>query len=173
MSRVHYYKITLFSSIAMLTICILPPSPRLLWNASASVPTGLYLLAGTDQLKRGDLVAAQPPQALSRYMAVRFYLPLGLPLIKHVGALPGDTVCRSGDSITINGRAIAAARATDHLKRSLPVWQGCRHIAPGEIFLLNPDVPDSFDGRYFGVLPMRTLLGRTLPLWTSAPEPSL
>ena len=27
-------------------------------------------------------------------------------------------------------------------------------IAVNEIFLLNSEVPDSFDGRYFGVLPM-------------------
>lgn len=173
MTRVQYGKLTLFSTIIMLTICIMPPSKRLLWNASPSVPTGLYLLADADELKRGDLVAARPPQALSRYMAVRFYLPLGLPLIKHVGALPGEKVCRSGNAITIDGHAVATARAADHLKRSLPVWQGCHHVAPGEIFLLNPDVPDSFDGRYFGVLPMRTLLGRTLPLWTSAYERSL
>ncbi len=84
------------------------------------------------------------------------------------GALPGQRICRSGLSISIDGQAAATARAADHLHRTLPAWQGCHVIAPGEIFLLNPDVADSFDGRYFGVLPAASILGRTVPLWTSA-----
>ncbi|MFD1488245.1 S26 family signal peptidase [Ancylobacter vacuolatus] len=32
--------------------------------------------------------------------------------------------------------------------RDRPVWQGCRRIAPGHLFLMNPDVGDSLDGRY-------------------------
>ena len=48
-------------------------------------------------------------------------------------------VCGSGD-------ALDRAR----LDRELPAWQGCRRIADGDIFLMNPDVRDSLDGRYFG-----------------------
>ena len=101
-----------------------------------------------------------------------FYLPEGLPLIKHVGALPGDTVCRQGQVILVNGYPLATAQARDHLTRALPVWRGCHVIAVNEIFLLNSEVPDSFDGRYFGVLPMDTVLGRTIPLFTRTGEPA-
>jgi len=34
--------------------------------------------------------------------------------------------------------------------RPWPSWQGCRVIAVGEIFLMNGQVRDSLDGRYFG-----------------------
>ncbi len=167
MTRFGYVMITYLMLLFVIISWVFRPSPHLLWNASPSVPTGLYALASIDTFKRGDLVAARPAAALAQYMAVRHYLPLGLPLIKHVGALPGQTVCRHGLAVSINGHIAAAARPSDHLHRPLPVWQGCHPIAPGEIFLLNPGVPDSFDGRYFGVVAMASIMGRTVPLWTA------
>ena len=31
---------------------------------------------------------------------------------------------------------------------------------------MNPAAPDSFDGRYFGVLRMADVIGRATPVWT-------
>ena len=56
-------------------------------------------------LKVGDLVAERPPAYLARYMAVRRYLPLGVPLLKYRRRLPDQTVCRHGSVITIDGLA--------------------------------------------------------------------
>jgi conjugative transfer signal peptidase TraF len=170
MSRAGYFWLAYLMLCLVGLTWIFRPSPHLLWNASPSVPTGLYWLSKIDALKPGDLVAAKPPQALSRYMAKRFYLPEGLPLIKHVGALPGDTICRHGQVIFIDGYPVATAQVRDHLGRALPVWQGCHRITANEVFLLNPEVDDSFDGRYFGVLPLASALGRTIPLFTKAGE---
>lgn len=166
MTRFGYLMTTYFMTLGIGATALFHPTPRLLWNASASVPIGLYALQPVSPLKDGEIVAAMPSPSLSRYMAVRFYLPLGLPLIKHVGAGPGQSVCRHGFTISIDGHAVAIARARDHAGRPLPVWQGCRTLAPGEIFLLNPSVPDSFDGRYFGPTPLASILGRAVPLWT-------
>ena len=99
-------------------------------------------------------------------MAMRHYLPLDVPLLKYVGALPGQTVCRHGLLVSLDAVAIATAVTRDHARRPLPTWQCCRLLKPGEIFLLNPSVPDSFDGRYFGVLPLSTVTARAVPLWT-------
>jgi conjugative transfer signal peptidase TraF len=170
MSRAGYFWLTCLMLWFVGLTWIFRPSPYLLWNASPSVPTGLYALSKIDALKPGDLVAAKPPQALSRYMAERFYLPEGLPLIKHVGALPGATICLHGQVLSIDGYPVATAQVRDHLGRALPIWQGCHRIAANEVFLLNPEVDDSFDGRYFGVLPLESVLGRTIPLFTKAGE---
>jgi conjugative transfer signal peptidase TraF len=139
----------------------------LLWNATASAPIGLYLLRPVTPLHIGELVAVTPPAPLARFMAARSYLPLGVPLLKHVGALRGQTVCRSARTVTIDGAA--AATALDHDSRGwpLPVWQGCRTLHAGEVFLLNRTVLTSFDGRYFGVLPITTITARAVPLWIS------
>lgn len=151
------------------TLIVLPDvtawSPRLLWNASASVPVGLYRLEPVDQLAVGDLVAVHPPAALSDFLDARGYLPRGVPLLKHVMALEGALVCRSGDRISINHRHLGRAHAQDRNGRDLPVWQGCHRLAAGEVFLMNPDAPDSLDGRYFGTLLRTAITARLTPLW--------
>jgi type IV secretory pathway protease TraF len=59
-------------------------------------------------------------------------------------------------------------QALDHDRsgRALPVWRGCRAVAGDEVFLMNWQSEDSFDGRYFGPLPASTIVGRADPLWT-------
>lgn len=138
----------------------------LLWNASASVPRGLYWLSAAKPLHLGELVAATPPSILAEFLARRRYLPLGVPLLKHVAALSGQTVCRIHDKITVDGTVVARALDRDRRGRALPVWQGCRTLLPGEVFLLNASVPDSLDGRYFRVLPATAITARAHPLWT-------
>jgi len=140
----------------------------LLWNATASAPRGLYLLRPAKRLHVGELVAEQPPASLANMLAARGSLPLGVPLLKYIAALAGQTICRRHDTVTIDGVAVAVARDSDHLGHPLPVWQGCRTLRAGEVFLLNRDAPDSFDGRYFGVLPVSTITARATPLWTEA-----
>lgn len=143
----------------------MPPRPRLVWNASASAPTGLYRIQSQDRPRVGDLIVITPPSRTADLMARRRYLPAGLPLLKHVAALAGARVCRRGLAVTIDGRRTALARARDRAGRALPVWRGCRRIPSGAIFVLN-DAPDSFDSRYFGALPARNLLGTAHPLLT-------
>ncbi|SKA37459.1 S26 family signal peptidase [Consotaella salsifontis] len=145
-----------------------PSAPKLLWNASASAPIGLYLTMPVDTLKTGDLVAATPPERLARFMADRGYLPCGVPLIKHVLGLPGQNVCRNGRSVRLDDKTVGEALDRDRMGRPLPVWQGCRRIVKDEVFLMNTSVRDSFDGRYFGPLPARTVIGRAIPIATDA-----
>jgi type IV secretory pathway protease TraF len=61
-------------------------------------------------------------------------------MLKHVLALPGQTVCRSGLTVSVVGK--------------------------GELFVMNWQSADSPDGRYFGFLPESAVLGRAFPVWT-------
>ncbi|MDF1835678.1 MAG: S26 family signal peptidase [Alteraurantiacibacter sp. bin_em_oilr2.035] len=151
---------------AALLSAALPLSRVLIWNATASVPTGLYHIRGTAGLRIGERVAIDPPPWVREYLATRGYLPTGLPLLKEVAALSGDTVCRQGLAITINSHRAGMTRAADSRGRSLPVWQGCRTIAEGEIFVMNRRASGSFDGRYFGPIARDRVLGRASPVWT-------
>ncbi len=141
------------------------PMPRLLWNASASVPIGLYLVQPPGVLRSDEMLVVRPPDALAHFMAARRYLALGVPLIKHIAALPGQMVCRSGRTITVDGIAKAGALDRDSRGRELPVWRGCRIVQSNEVFLMNAGVLDSFDGRYFGPVPDATIIGSATPLW--------
>ena len=85
-----------------------------MWNASASVPLGLYRPAPIRPRYVGELVAVVPPEPLATFLADGSYLPRGVPMLKHVLALPGQTVCRKGltiivDDIAMGGRVSATA----------------------------------------------------------------
>lgn len=141
-------------------------APLLVWNASASVPTGLYAVRTIERLTAGYVVLATPPEPLATFLAGGRYLPRGVPLIKHVAALPGSVICRSGLTVSIDGVVRAQARERDHAGRPLPSWSGCRTIGEDEVFLLNASEPASLDGRYFGPLPSSSVVGRAVPIWT-------
>jgi len=169
--------LTLAAMLAGVTLVVAPawsrPDIRFVWNASASVPVGLYRIVPGNRVDVTDLAVVMPPRVLARFLDERGYLPRGLPLIKRVLALGGTEVCRSGADIIAYGMAYGAARNRDTRGRPLPAWQGCRMLREGEAFLMNWDSPDSFDSRYFGPLPLSTVVGRAIPLWTTHdPDPT-
>lgn len=143
------------------------PAPRLVWNVTPSVPTGLYYIGPREGPRIGDHVAIAPRGHLRKILAGRGYLPKGALLIKPVAALPGDVVCRRSAQVAINGKPVARARSADRNGRPLPSWQGCRKLGNGEIFLLSTRSPASLDGRYFGPTPRSQVLGRAVLIWSS------
>ncbi len=142
-----------------------PPLPRLVWNASASAPVGLYAVSPGAPISVGDMVIAWPPPAARRLAAARAYLPAGVPLVKRVAAGPGDRICAAGDAITINGVAVTNRARTDGQGRPMPSWSDCRWLHAGDYLLLMRDVPTSFDGRYFGVTEASQIIGPATLLW--------
>jgi conjugative transfer signal peptidase TraF len=141
--------------------------PLFVWNASASVPIGLYRVEPAGRVEVADLVVVMPPEPLATLLAERGYLPHGVPLIKRVLALAGTTVCRLGVEITAYGMTYGRARELDSHGRRLPEWRGCGVVAKGEAFLMNWDAEDSFDSRYVGPLPLASMVGRAVPVWTA------
>ena len=153
--------------VAALSVAgILQPTPRLVWNASASAPLGLYWVGRDEVISRGDLVLAELPDAFRRLAADRGYLPSGVPVVKHVAATYDDFVCANSGIVVINNRVAADTLLIDRQGRPLPAWDGCRALAEGEVFLLNEGVPGSFDGRYFGPIKSTAIIGRLAPLWS-------
>jgi conjugative transfer signal peptidase TraF len=142
-----------------------PPRPWLVWNASASAPTGLYAVQPGTAAARGEMVIARIPAAVRDLAARRHYIPANVPLVKRVAGVAGDRICAAGDTITINGRRVAVRLATDRLGRSLPRWNGCRTLRDGTLFLLMAETPDSFDGRYFGPTAAGDVIGPATTLW--------
>jgi conjugative transfer signal peptidase TraF len=117
-----------------------------------------------------DLVVIRPPEPLASFLADRGYLPKGVPLLKRVLALPGQTVCRTDRTITVDGIVMGEALERDRRGRTLPRWRGCRTVPADEVFLMNWRSQDSLDGRYFGTLPGAAIVGRAEPLWTDGED---
>lgn len=157
------------TALAVLTIgatSAIDAPTKLIWNATASAPIGFYTVEPADRIVVPDLVAIVPPEPLAAFMVERGYVGRGVPLLKRVLGLPGQRVCRIGFAITVDGVEMGEALQRDRHGRALPVWQGCRIIGDGEIFIMNWEVRDSLDGRYFGPIPASSVIGRALPLWT-------
>ncbi|PBC09408.1 S26 family signal peptidase [Mesorhizobium sp. WSM3859] len=154
------------ASLAVGCPAFVPMPVRLIWNASASAPLGVYLIDIDEPPAVGDLVAVNAPAPLAAFLEDRGYLPKGVPLLKHIVAASGQSVCRSGLTITVDGADAGMALQRDRAGRALPVWQGCRRVASGEVFLMNRQALDSLDGRYFGLIAADRIIGRALPLWT-------
>lgn len=147
-----------------LVSALLRPSPRLLWNASASAPIGLYAVTPRNWADVGEMVVARPPERFRQLAAERRYLPLNVPLLKHVAAAAGDKVCARRQEILINERPVARRRKADGRGRPMPVWSGCIRLHGRELFLLG-DGQASFDGRYFGVTEGKDIIGNARLLW--------
>jgi conjugative transfer signal peptidase TraF len=165
-SRFKTLTAMLGGAAALITPIVLEITPIYVWNASESVPIGLYRLQPSDNLFVTELVAVQPPEPLATFLDMNGYLPVGLPMLKRVLALPGQTVCRSGLTVSVDAIEMGEAQDRDNRGRPLPNWQGCRVVGAGELFVMNWQSANSLDGRYFGVLPASSVIGRALPVWT-------
>ena len=165
---------TLLTMLAAATVALsaigAQPATKYIWNGSESVPAGLYLVRPTARPAVTQLVVVEPPEPLATFLAEGGYLPRGVPMLKRVLALHGQTVCRDQLTITVDTIEVGEARERDGGGRPLPIWHGCRVIADGEVFLMNWQSADSLDGRYFGALPTSAIIGRAEPLWTGEEE---
>lgn len=160
-------RLAILGGAALVLLAVPPiygPAPRLVWNASASAPTGLYWVWPGDAPARGEMAIAWPPPRWRALAAERHYLPANVPLVKRVAAAQGDLVCASGPEVSVNGVRVATRVERDPSGRALPWWQGCRRLGPSE-YLLLMDAPGSFDGRYFGISAGHDLIGRARLIW--------
>lgn len=166
MSRRHIFAVASLAVASLIATTVADLPFRLIWNATASAPIGFYTVEPANALEVPELVVLMPPEALEQFMVERGYIGRGMPLLKRVLGLPGQRVCRSSATITVDNVEMGDALERDRMGRDLPVWQGCRIIPDGELFLMNWEVRDSLDGRYFGPVPASSIIGRALPLWT-------
>ena len=90
-----------------------------------------------------------------------------MPLLKRVLALPGQTVCRAGAVITVDGVDVGEARDRDRLGRPLPVWQGCRTLRPGRGLPHESGPSTTASTAATSVrFPVTSIIGRAVPIWT-------
>ena len=126
MTRFGFVIITCAATFFIALTSVFHPAPKLLWNASASAPLGLYRIEPERDPPPGALVAVTPPQRLARWMAERPYLGEGVPLLKHVAGKAGQRICRLGDSVSVDRRPVAVRCAGNGRARSGGISGGTR-----------------------------------------------
>ena len=153
------------SLIALGWTAIATSPPRLVYNASDSVPVGWYRISQVTSLVPGDLVLVHLPSKVRSLAAQRGYLPANMPLLKTVAAMAPQQVCVVGNQVRIDGVVVARRLKWDLQDRALPAWQACRRLVGDELFLLSSSNPASFDSRNFGPVSVDAVIGRAQPLW--------
>jgi conjugative transfer signal peptidase TraF len=166
-------------SVVLLTVgsfiatCVLGHA-GLRFNATPSVPTGLYWISSDP---RAEFVEFCPPQPFGTLSVERGYRMRsregcpdgGIPLLKPVVAKTGDVVQVSPAGILVNGVRVAntARRLKDSLGRQLNSWPtGSYKVSPGTVWVASSYNSGSFDSRYFGPITESAIKHRLRPIWT-------
>jgi conjugative transfer signal peptidase TraF len=148
-------------------------SAGLRWNATPSMPVGLWRVASLQgPPARQQAVAVCLPEAAARLGRERGYLGGGdcpgqaETLIKPVAAVPGDRVTVSDDGISINGNPVPDSRPLprDDLGRPLKsTGNGIHVVGDNEVWIISSRDPRSYDSRYAGPVKLSGIRGAATP----------
>lgn len=164
----------------------------LLVNHSRSMPLGVYRVARLTPAERRAVVEGRlvPPRgaavvwclppdiavvARRRGYVMRGSCPGGAePVLKHIAAVPGDTVVVDTSGLRVNGRPLANSRALarDANGRPAPaVMPGRFVVHAGTAWLWSPYSLHSYDSRYFGAVSTEGWVGLSHPIWVGGTGP--
>lgn len=145
--------------------------------SSQSLPTNSSAYVSNSSIKRGSLVLACLPDTVAKLANERNYVARGkctqdtAPVGKYVVGVTGDKLVISSDGVWLNGSKVPNSQAaiTDAKGRTMPrIELGTLaqpyEIKAVEVFLLNFKA-DSFDGRYYGVVPLELIKAQLEPLF--------
>lgn len=140
-------------------------------NITPSEPVGFYRLV-PGGVERDTLVLLKQPHDLAASV-LRRYVPMNLPLIKRVAAIPGDLVQVESDGVYVNGVRWPASAPLTHDEEGRPLRPypfGTYRVPVGQVWVMSNN-PRGLDSRYFGPLPAASVFSRLAPLatWSSAP----
>ena len=132
-------------------------------NVTPSMPLGVYRVTDA-RPRRGDLVMFCPDAPMADFALKRGYLAAGAcpygvrPMLKRLAGVGGDSMLWSAHGVSVNGTPVpnSAPHFADKNGRPLPHALRGGTIPPGKALLLASH-PDSFDGRYFGLVPQDPL----------------
>lgn len=139
-------------------------------NITTSEPVGIYRLVG-GQAERQALVFLKQPHDSAASVLSR-YVPVQLPLIKRVAAIPGDLVETNAFGVRVNKILWphSVPLAQDEEGRSLrPYPFGVYKVPAGELWVMS-NHPRGLDSRYFGPILEAVVISRLVPVatWKSA-----
>jgi conjugative transfer signal peptidase TraF len=141
----------------------------------SACPPGIYRMVN-QATSRGDLVLACLPDGIAQFGRARGYLLRGRgcgdgvePVGKRLSALPGDSVEVMPDYIAVNGQRLehSATLSRDSHGRSVNhvVW-GRYTVSTNQVWLFGTKDARSWDSRYFGPVPARSVRAALEPVLT-------
>lgn len=132
-------------------------------NRSASLPFLVYkitTLIEDENLAAGDCVIIDITQITNPVIdksVERGYVNHKEPMLKQIGAVPGDTITLKDNSITINNKtALLHIASSDYRGGELSAWPTPVILASDQYWLIS-DPERGFDSRYFGPVDRKAL----------------
>lgn len=142
-------------------------------NTSPSLPLGLYIATYN---AASNLIEFCPAEPFASLAISRGYRDQGTchdgaaPLLKPVVAEPGDIVDLSARGVEVNGKLLpdTAPLRKDTKGRSLRPWAFGQYVVQaGTVWVASSYNRRSFDSRYFGPVPTRSIREYLRPLLTA------
>jgi conjugative transfer signal peptidase TraF len=155
----YAFAIVCIASVFAVASLIDASGHELVVNTSPSMPSGVYWITRDAPMERGSVVLFAPPDGVRELIYGRGWLPEGMPLLKTVGGLAGDTYCVRNGRFVVAGDDVGPVFARDSQGLSVPQIIGCRRVGAGEFLPVAMTLDRSFDARYFGAVSVRNVLG--------------
>jgi conjugative transfer signal peptidase TraF len=154
----------------------LNPSYALRYNRTNSLPVGLYLQTPfkAAKIQRGVMVGFFLDNNLNTMLRGRpWFPPIGVPLMKEVFGLPGDTILFKKNEIFINGNLFGLRERYDRNNEELPwIYEGPVILKQTQYFVGSHKVR-SFDSRYFGPIDKDQMIGIFHPVFTKEKDSAI
>ena len=136
-------------------------------NLSPSVPCGIYFVIPKilqADYQKGDMVLFEVPAKIKQFMTQREYIDKNTYLLKQIQALEGDTYYVDDKAIYVNDEYVGDISTRDSLGRSIIPQYGKHHVNKGYFLPIGLNNKNSYDGRYFGEVPIKNIKNKVIPL---------
>lgn len=130
----------------------------IIFNKTDSLKKGIYFAISCDKnnIQKGDIVFFKMPENLDKLVHQRNYISKECHyFLKKVGGLEGDLIENKGNKFYINSQIVGEIFEEDSLGNKLPQIENFI-ISKGNFIPIGTH-KKSFDGRYFGELPLNLI----------------
>jgi len=129
------------------------------YQGSNSMPKGFYLVRPVHHLTRGNWVVFYPPNKTKAFLLKEQWLPRSGLMMKIVKGIPGDYVCKKNGWLWTSTQKIAPIYREYAPGKLLPNQPFCGRLRANQYLLMSTHIKRSFDGRYFGPVNKKNIIG--------------
>lgn len=156
--------------VGLLAFIFLLYGPRVIpqlfiYNHTESIPKGWYLVVPSSHYEIGDIVGYDVPEDIRTLALERGWIVESDVMMKRIGALSGDSYeITQKEEFWVRGKYIGKVFAQDYRNLPMPSISVGKYYVEEHQFLPITTHPFSFDGRYYGSIPLEHIKFKAIPI---------